>query len=168
MQSRVIIYLLIPILIFIGILITPPSEESQKLATMTAVNIQEMIPYEREYTAQEVLFEANQNDHEAVIEEWRLERGARTTYSYVLRLQGFETVIQVDAGAANTRSDGYYAMQAHSPIYEADEPLSIGYPLVLFASEQRLVLSQMEVRVIYEEDGALKKWNITAKEDMNK
>ncbi|WP_214713719.1 hypothetical protein [Exiguobacterium sp. s151] len=165
MRSRVIIYLLIPILIFIGILITPPSEESQKVATMTAVNIQEMIPYEREYTAQKVLLEEANDGREAIIEEWRLERGARTTYSYVLRLQGFDTVIQVDAGAANTRSDGYYAMQAHSPVFEADEPLSIGYPIVLFASEQRLVLNQMEVRVLYEEDGVIEKWRILESTD---
>jgi hypothetical protein len=164
MRSRVIIYLLIPILIFIGILITPPSEESQKVATMTAVNIQEMIPYEPEYTAQKVLVEEVNDDREAIIEEWRLERGARTTYSYVLRLQGFETVIQVDAGAANTRSDGYFAMQAHSPVFEADEPLSIGYPIVLFVSEQRLVLNQMEVRVLYEEDGKIEKWRILESE----
>ncbi|TCI31995.1 hypothetical protein EVJ33_02630 [Exiguobacterium sp. SL-10] len=164
MRSRVIIYLLIPILIFIGILITPPSEESQKVATMTAVNIQEMIPYEREYTAQKVLLEEVNDGREAMIEEWRLERGARTTYSYVLRLQGFDTVIQVDAGAANTRSDGYYAMQAHSPVFEADEPLSIGYPIVLFASEQRLVLNQMEVRVLYEEENQIKKWRILESE----
>jgi len=155
MRSRVIIYLLIPILIFIGILITPASEESQKVATMTAVNIQEMIPYEREYTAQQVLLEKTNDGREAKIEEWRLERGTRTTYSYVLRLQGFETVIQVDAGAANTRSDGYYAMQAHSPVFEADEPLSTGYPIILFATEQRLVLNQMEVRVLYEVDGVI-------------
>lgn len=51
MRSRVMVYLLIPILIFIGILITPPSEESLKLATMTVVSIQEMIPNEKEYTA---------------------------------------------------------------------------------------------------------------------
>ncbi len=164
MRSRVIIYLLIPILIFIGILITPPSEESQKVATMTAVNIQEMIPYEREYTSQKLLLEETLHDYEAVLEEWQLERGARTSYSYVLRLRGFETVVQVDAGAANTRSDGYYAMQAHSPIYEADKPLSIGYPIILFATEQRLVLNQMEVRVIYEENGELKKWSITSQE----
>lgn len=165
MRSRVIIYLLIPILIFIGILITPPSEESQKVATMTAVNIQEMIPYEREYTAQKVLLEEMNDGREAIIEEWRLERGARTTYSYVLRLQGFETVIQVDAGAANTRSDGYYAMQAHSPVFKADEPLSTGYPIVLFATEQRLVLNQMEVRVLYEEDGKIEKWRILESTD---
>ncbi|MCT4795217.1 hypothetical protein [Exiguobacterium alkaliphilum] len=165
MRSRVIIYLLIPILIFIGILITPASEESQKVATMTAVNIQEMIPYEREYTAQQVLLEKTNDGREAKIEEWRLERGARTTYSYVLRLQGFETVIQVDAGAANTRSDGYYAMQAHSPVFEADEPLSIGYPIILFATEQRLVLNQMEVRVLYEEDGVIEKWRILESEE---
>lgn len=165
MRSRVIIYLLIPILIFIGILITPPSEESQKVATMTAVNIQEMIPYEREYTAQKVLLEEVNDGREAIIEEWQLERGARTTYSYVLRLQGFETVLQVDAGAANTRSDGYYAMQAHSPVFEADEPLSIGYPIVLFASEQRLVLNQMEVRILYEEDSVIEKWRILESKD---
>ncbi|WP_214841946.1 hypothetical protein [Exiguobacterium sp. s150] len=165
MRSRVIIYLLIPILIFIGILITPASEESQKVATMTAVNIQEMIPYEREYTAQQVLLEKTNDGREAKIEEWRLERGARTTYSYVLRLQGFETVIQVDAGAANTRSDGYYAMQAHSPVFEADEPLSTGYPIILFATEQRLVLNQMEVRVLYEVDGVIEKWRILESEE---
>ncbi|WP_445001781.1 hypothetical protein [Exiguobacterium alkaliphilum] len=165
MRSRVIIYLLIPILIFIGILITPASEESQKVATMTAVNIQEMIPYEREYTAQQVLLEKTNDGREAKIEEWRLERGARTTYSYVLRLQGFETVIQVDAGAANTRSDGYYAMQAHSPVFEADEPLSTGYPIILFATEQRLVLNQMEVRVLYEKDGVIEKWRILESEE---
>ena len=164
MRSRVIIYLLIPILIFIGILITPASEESQKVATMTAVNIQEMIPYEREYTAQQVLLEKTNDGREAKIEEWLLERGARTTYSYVLRLQGFETVIQVDAGAANTRSDGYYAMQAHSPVFEADEPLSTGYPIILFATEQRLVWNQMEVRVLYEEDGVIEKWRILQSE----
>ncbi|MEW8966153.1 hypothetical protein [Exiguobacterium alkaliphilum] len=165
MRSRVIIYLLIPILIFIGILITPASEESQKVATMTAVNIQEMIPYEHEYTAQQVLLEKTNDGREAKIEEWRLERGARTTYSYVLRLQGFETVIQVDAGAANTRSDGYYAMQAHSPVFEADEPLSTGYPIILFATEQRLVLNQMEVRVLYEVDGVIEKWRILESEE---
>ena len=165
MRSRVIIYLLIPILIFIGILITPASEESQKVATMTAVNIQEMIPYEREYTAQQVLLEKTNDGREAKIEEWRLERGARTTYSYVLRLQGFETVIQVDAGAAHTRSDGYYAMQAHSPVFEADEPLSTGYPIILFATEQRLVLNQMEVRVLYEVDGVIEKWRILESEE---
>ncbi|KDN59251.1 hypothetical protein [Exiguobacterium sp. AB2] len=165
MRSRVIIYLLIPILIFIGILITPASEESQKVATMTAVNIQEMIPYEREYTAQQVLLEKTNDGREAKIEEWRLERGARTTYSYVLRLQGFETVIQVDAGAANTRSDGYYAMQAHSPVFEADEPLSTGYPIILFATEQRLVLNQMEVRVLYEVDGVIENWRILESEE---
>ncbi|MDX5323800.1 MAG: hypothetical protein LPJ96_09310 [Exiguobacterium sp.] len=165
MRSRVIIYLLIPILIFIGILITPASEESQKVATMTAVNIQEMIPYEREYTAQQVLLEKTNDGREAKIEEWRLERGTRTTYSYVLRLQGFETVIQVDAGAANTRSDGYYAMQAHSPVFEADEPLSTGYPIILFATEQRLVLNQMEVRVLYEVDGVIEKWRILESEE---
>ena len=113
-----------------------------------------------EYTAQKVLLEEVNDGREAIIEEWRLERGARTTYSYMLRLQGFETVIQVDAGAANTRSDGYYAMQAHSPVFEADEPLSTGYPIVLFATEQRLVLNQMEVRILYEEDGVIEKWRI--------
>ncbi|MCC5893528.1 hypothetical protein [Exiguobacterium sp.] len=164
MRSRVIIYLLIPILIFIGILITPPSEESQKVATMTAVNVQEMIPYEREYTAQKVLLEETLHEYEAVIEEWQLERGARISYSYVLRLRGFETVVQVDAGAANTRSDGFYAMQAHSPIFQAAQPLSTGYPIILFATEQRLVLNQMDIRVIYEENGELKKWHITSQE----
>ncbi|MFN4214243.1 hypothetical protein [Exiguobacterium sp.] len=164
MRSRVIIYLLIPILIFIGILITPPSEESQKVATMTAVNVQEMIPYEREYTAQKVLLEETLHEYEAVIEEWQLERGARISYSYVLRLRGFETVVQVDAGAANTRSDGFYAMQAHSPIFQATQPLSTGYPIILFATEQRLVLNQMDIRVIYEENGELKKWHITSQE----
>jgi hypothetical protein len=67
-------------------------------------------------------------------------------------------VTQIDAGAANTRSDGYYAMQAHSPIFETDKPVSTDYPIVVFNSEQRLVIGQMDVRVIYEEDGQLKKW----------
>ncbi|QLQ22124.1 MAG: hypothetical protein HZT42_07185 [Paracoccaceae bacterium] len=158
MRSRVMVYLLIPILIFIGILITPPSEESLKLATMTVVSIQEMIPYEKEYTAQKVLEERSVDDKSAIIEEWRLEQGARTSYSYVLRLRGFYHVTQIDAGATNTRSDGYYAMQAHSPIFETDKPVSTNYPIVVFSSEQRLVIGQMDVRVIYEEDDQLKKW----------
>lgn len=161
MRSRVMVYLLIPILIFIGILISPPSEDSLKLATSTVVSIQEMVPYDKEYTVQKVLDEVTKDGKTAIIEEWQLERGARTSYSYVLRLRGFSQVTQIDAGAANTRSDGYFAMQAHSPLFESDKPLSIGYPMILFNSEQRLVIGQMDIRVIYEEDGRLQKWLVT-------
>lgn len=167
MRNRVIVYLMIPILIFIGILIAPPSEDSLKLATATAVNIHEMIPFEKEYTRQDVLEEFSKDGKVAVVEEWRLERGARTTYSYILRLRGFDQITQIDAGAANTRADGYFAMQAHSPLFEGDKPLNIGYPIVMFNLEQRLVIGQMDIRVIYEEDGQLKKWLLTEEEEEN-
>ncbi|WP_214826388.1 hypothetical protein [Exiguobacterium algae] len=165
MRSRVIIYLMIPILIFIGILISPPSEESLKLETATVVSIQELIPYEREFTRQDVLRELTKGEKSATIEEWRLERGARTSYSYILRLKGFEQLIQIDAGAANTRSDGYFAMQSHSPLFESGKPLNIKHPIILFNSEQRLVIGQMDIRVIYEENERLQQWLVTEEEN---
>lgn len=162
MRSRVAIYLLIPILIFIGIVITPPSEESLKVETATVVNIQEMIPYELEHTAQSDINTFEQEGRTLRLEEWSLARGARTTYYYVARLRGVDHVVQIDAGAANTRSDGFFAMQAHSPLFETDDPLPVGYPIVLFQSEQPLVTSQIQIRVLYKENESVFEWRIKA------
>lgn len=161
MTIRGIIFLLIPLLIFIGILIAPDSEDSPQISTTTVVNVQEMIPYELEHTKHEQLIEAKENHYVALVEEWQFEQGAQTIYSYVLRLQGNIAVLQIDAGASSTRSDGYYALQAHSPVYNSDDPLIIGYPIVLFTSEQRLPLNELDVRILYETNDLIKKWRVS-------
>lgn len=138
MSQRFWIFLSIPVLIFVGILLSPVSEDAQQIKRLDTLRLDDMVEYKIEYTSEKTLQRFSRQQVEAQIVEYKLARGARNTYIYVLNLDTPLDLARIDIGANTARSDGYYVAQVHSPVFATPYRFHNNEPYFLFSSTQRV------------------------------